>query len=75
MNVIKRYWNKWTEQEERIFEKALKEFGKDFQAISDLLKDRSYRQVRIHYYNSKQQHKKQQYQDKEQYQLICYDTV
>ncbi|CAL5978086.1 SANT/Myb_domain [Hexamita inflata] len=38
--------------------KALKEFGKDFQAISDLLKDRNQRQVRSHYYNSQEQLKK-----------------
>ncbi|CAL6096340.1 Conserved_hypothetical protein [Hexamita inflata] len=75
MNVIKRYWNKWTEQEERIFEKALKEFGKDFQAISELMKTRSYRQVRSHYYNSREQDKRKQCQDNKQYQLICYDTV
>ncbi|CAL5978080.1 Conserved_hypothetical protein [Hexamita inflata] len=75
MNLIKRDWLKWTEQENLVFQNALKEFGKDFQAISELMKSRSYRQVRSHYYNSKQQHKKQQYQDKEQYQLICYDTV
>ncbi|CAL6037654.1 Conserved_hypothetical protein [Hexamita inflata] len=75
MKMIKRDWNKWTEQEERIFEKALIEFGKDFQAICDLMQSRSYRQVRSHYYNSKQQHKKQQCQDNIQYQLICYDTV
>ncbi|CAL5978106.1 SANT/Myb_domain [Hexamita inflata] len=67
----KRDWNKWSEEEDQVFKQALKEFGKDFQAISDQLKDRSYRQVRSHYYN----YKKQKCQEQTRYRLICYDSM
>ncbi|CAL6037652.1 SANT/Myb_domain [Hexamita inflata] len=74
MDMIKRDWNKWTEDEEKIFQKALKEFGKDFQAISDVMKSRSYRQVRSHYYNSLCEQKKRRCNYTTQYRLICFDT-
>ncbi|CAL6015031.1 SANT/Myb_domain [Hexamita inflata] len=78
---MKRYWNKWTLEEKRIFRNALKQFGKDFETISDLLQNRSYRQVRSHYYNTQSSQKQQDSQKqqnnykKESYQFICYDTV
>ncbi|CAL5978098.1 SANT/Myb_domain [Hexamita inflata] len=72
--MIKQKWIKWTEDEEIIFQKALKEFGKDFQAVSDLLKGRTYRQVRSHYYNFQQSLKKRNSSENIQYQLICYDN-
>ncbi|CAL6037698.1 SANT/Myb_domain [Hexamita inflata] len=71
----KRDWNKWSKEEDQVFKQALKEFGKDFQAISDQLKDRSYRQVRSHYYNSLSLHKKQKCQELTRYRLICYDNM
>ncbi|CAL5978112.1 Conserved_hypothetical protein [Hexamita inflata] len=72
--MTKRDWNKWTEEEERIFQKALKKYGKDFEAISELMQTRSYRQVRSHYYNSQKQLKEKNIKENK-YQLICYDNM
>ncbi|CAL6109120.1 SANT/Myb_domain [Hexamita inflata] len=71
----KRYWNKWTEEEEKTFQNALRKYGNDFEAISDLMETRSYRQVRSHYYNSKVKPMKPRSAGNTQLTLICYDYI
>ncbi|CAL6021670.1 Conserved_hypothetical protein [Hexamita inflata] len=42
---------KWTEDEQKCFEHYLKLYHTDFRLIAELLPNRTYTQVRSHYYN------------------------
>ncbi|CAL6021660.1 Conserved_hypothetical protein [Hexamita inflata] len=43
--------SKWTEEEQKCFEHYLKLYHTDFRLIAELLPNRTYTQVRSHYYN------------------------
>ncbi|CAL6044702.1 SANT/Myb_domain [Hexamita inflata] len=43
--------SKWTEKEQKCFEHYLKLYHTDFRLIAELLPNRTYTQVRSHYYN------------------------
>ncbi|CAL6021632.1 SANT/Myb_domain [Hexamita inflata] len=42
---------RWTREEERRFELLVRRHNRDFKRISELFPDRSYGQIRSHYYN------------------------
>ncbi|CAL5990840.1 Conserved_hypothetical protein [Hexamita inflata] len=42
---------RWTKDEHRLFERLLAQHGTDFKKIAGLIPNRSYSQVRSHYYN------------------------
>ncbi|CAL6023582.1 Conserved_hypothetical protein [Hexamita inflata] len=42
---------RWTDAEEQMFLDMLKRYSTDFRLIASMLPDRTYNQVRAHYYN------------------------
>ncbi|CAL6023614.1 SANT/Myb_domain [Hexamita inflata] len=44
--------NRWTQEEQELFDRLIIEYQKDFKKISAAFGNRSYNQIRSHYYNS-----------------------
>ncbi|CAL6046111.1 SANT/Myb_domain [Hexamita inflata] len=76
---------RWTAEEDKLFYKLLKLYNNDFQAISEQL-NKSYNQVRSHYYNIEKKLSKlneaeqssvqsNSDQNKQFYNLIVFDFV
>ncbi|CAL6040843.1 SANT/Myb_domain [Hexamita inflata] len=68
----------WTESECTLFKHLYSRFGKDFRLISEHFKDRSYTQVRSHYYNimaKKQDSRKPQQTQMETLKYIVFDAI